>query len=456
MENASQSGLFALVNPFFHRVILDEAHLIKNHDSQTAKACIEIGRRCTKARWCLTGTPIQNSLLDLYALGRFLQLSFCDSIANFKQLLSLHEDCAPNNSPLHVFLAAHMLRRHKHELGICSAIEKTEELLEVGFDSEERRIYTAVLKAAREDILCKTGPEQHARMLKLLNDLRLICDHPLLLIKPDSANKPAKFDNLLCQRKQRRRQNIPVRCARKTKVIWRKTTRKSEGVTNDEWDTYSVEEEFDMDASFADDDECGYTDQYQYPSVGGFDFFPSSKTKMLLHKLQQIQRDHPHDKAIIFSQWTSMLNVIERVLKKHDIRHVRYDGRRTGAQRASILSDFRSDPTISVLLMSLQCGALGLNLTCANHMIFTELWWNPAVESQAIDRVYRLGQAKNVFITKMIIHESVEERVLMLLIKKKKIADSALAGAKISEERDFTRRELADIFEIDPQQLGKM
>eukprot|EP01083_Nonionella_stella_P043427 117144_1 len=125
-----------------------------------------------------------------------------------------------------------------------------------------------------------------------------------------------------------------------------------------------------------------------------------------------------------------MLSILERVLRKYKINYLMYDGSKTRQQRKDIINDFKKDEynDIPVMLMSLKCAALGLNLTVANHVIFCDLWWNPAIESQAIDRVHRIGQEKHVFITRMIIKTSVEERILALQRDKQKIADSILDG----------------------------
>ncbi len=99
--------------------------------------------------------------------------------------------------------------------------------------------------------------------------------------------------------------------------------------------------------------------------------------------------------------------------------------------------------------MSLERAALGLNLTVANHVIFCDLWWNPAIESQAIDRVHRIGQEKHVFITRMIIKDSVEERILTLQRDKQKIADSTLDGANFVKRNGLSVRDLAMLFGSD-------
>merc|ERR1712228_1123424 len=126
-----------------------------------------------------------------------------------------------------------------------------------------------------------------------------------------------------------------------------------------------------------------------------------------------------------------------------------YDGSKTRQQRKDIIAQFKADAdenSIPVILMSLKCAALGLNLTVANHVIFCDLWWNPATESQAVDRVHRIGQTKHVYITRIVIKDSVEERILDLQRKKQNIADSALDGANFAKQNKLSLADLGRLF----------
>jgi len=146
-----------------------------------------------------------------------------------------------------------------------------------------------------------------------------------------------------------------------------------------------------------------------------------------------------------------MLSILERVLRKYNINYLMYDGSKTRQQRKDIIKDFKDDKDkneIPVMLMSLKCAALGLNLTVANHVLFCDLWWNPAVESQAIDRVHRIGQKKHVFVSRMVIAESVEERILDLQRTKQEIADSALDGANFIKQNRLSLQDLGRLFGV--------
>lgn len=101
-------------------------------------------------------------------------------------------------------------------------------------------------------------------------------------------------------------------------------------------------------------------------------------------------------KVIVFSQWTSMLDLVEAALAVEGLPFRRLDGTMTLAARDAQLSDFKQDPAVVVLLLSLRAASLGLNLVVANHVVLLDLWWNPAVEDQAIDRTHRIGQTRDV------------------------------------------------------------
>lgn len=144
------------------------------------------------------------------------------------------------------------------------------------------------------------------------------------------------------------------------------------------------------------------------------DFQPSTKIKALVSQLEEIQVQDPHYKALVFSQFTSMLSLVEPVLAEHGITYLRFDGTMNQAQRASVLDTFTRDRKTHVLLISLKAGGTGLNLTAANHVILLDQWWNEAIENQAIDRVHRLGQTRPVFVTRYVIKNTIEKRVLKI------------------------------------------
>ena len=140
-------------------------------------------------------------------------------------------------------------------------------------------------------------------------------------------------------------------------------------------------------------------------------------------------------KFIIFSEFTSMLDLVSPVLTHHGHRHVRYDGRMNPTERENSLNALKSeDNRVKILLCSLRCGSLGLNLTAASRVVILEPFWNPFVEEQAIDRVHRINQTRDVVVYKLTVGNSVEERILGLQEKKRELARMAIEGGAAGNE----------------------
>ncbi|KAJ1324817.1 transcription termination factor 2 [Microdochium nivale] len=152
----------------------------------------------------------------------------------------------------------------------------------------------------------------------------------------------------------------------------------------------------------------------------------SAKIRQLLTILHKEVREH---KFIVFSQFTSMLDLVEPFFRKDGIKYTRYDGSMRNDAREAALDSLRNDSGCRVLLCSLKCGALGLNLTAASRVVILEPFWNPFVEEQAIDRVHRLTQKVDVVVYKLTVEDTVEERILELQDKKRALADAAIEGA---------------------------
>ncbi len=164
----------------------------------------------------------------------------------------------------------------------------------------------------------------------------------------------------------------------------------------------------------------------------GITMSASVKTALLLSELQQLAGKH---KALVFSQFTSMLDLLEPELQKAGISFYRIDGSVTGAKRQELVNQFQqSGNEVPVLLISLKAGNAGLNLTAADYVFLFDPWWNTAVQQQAIDRTHRIGQTKKVFAYKMICRDSIEERIIQLQNRKQKLSDEL-----IGEENGFVK-----------------
>ena len=146
----------------------------------------------------------------------------------------------------------------------------------------------------------------------------------------------------------------------------------------------------------------------------------SAKLELLISKLHEVI-DSGH-KAIVFSQFTSMLSFVRSQLDKEEISYEYLDG--STRNREERINRFQQDPTISIFLISLKAGGVGLNLTAADYCFILDPWWNPAAESQAIDRIYRMGQSKPVFAYRIISRDTIEDKITDLQSKKRDLADS--------------------------------
>jgi superfamily II DNA or RNA helicase len=167
----------------------------------------------------------------------------------------------------------------------------------------------------------------------------------------------------------------------------------------------------------------------------------SSKVERLVEALEDaVAEGH---KALVFSQWTSLLDRIEPHLGAAGIRFTRLDG--STRDRGAVVGEFQSEAGPPVLLVSLKAGGTGLNLTAADHVFLLDPWWNPAVEEQAADRAHRFGQERPVMVYRMVTKDTVEERILALQESKRRIAEVALGEA--SQAGGITREELLALLE---------
>ncbi|KAL8696301.1 MAG: hypothetical protein Q9201_007730 [Fulgogasparrea decipioides] len=182
---------------------------------------------------------------------------------------------------------------------------------------------------------------------------------------------------------------------------------------------------------------------------------PHTKTKALLAALEQsragsegLPAGQPPIKSVVFSGWTSHLDLIQIALKESRIRYVRLDGKMGRKQRAASLDAFRDDPEVTVILISIGAGGLGLNLTSGSRVYVMEPQFNPAAEAQAVDRVHRLGQTREVIITHFIMEGSFEEKMLALQKKKQNLADLSMNRGKLDKAEAAKQRleELRSLF----------
>ncbi|KAK0769533.1 DNA helicase rad5 [Friedmanniomyces endolithicus] len=170
----------------------------------------------------------------------------------------------------------------------------------------------------------------------------------------------------------------------------------------------------------------------------------STKVSALLTALKKLRKTDPMAKSVVFSQFTSFLDLVGPALAAARIPTLRFDGSMSQRERARVLADFANRTGFTVLLLSLRAGGVGLNLTCAKRVFMLDPWWSFAVEAQAIDRVHRMGQTEEVEVVRFIIEGSIEEKMLKIQERKKFIASSL---GMMSEE-DKKAQRIEDIREL--------
>ncbi|KAF4611576.1 hypothetical protein D9613_003624 [Agrocybe pediades] len=183
------------------------------------------------------------------------------------------------------------------------------------------------------------------------------------------------------------------------------------------------------------------------------DLEPSSKMNALLGYLKEW--DSTGDKVICYSQWTSMLDLIEKLLSRHGIRSLRFDGTMDRAHRDATLAEFKKSGGPRIILISTKCGSVGLNLVAANRIVNMDLSWNYASEAQAYDRCHRIGQEKEVFVKRLVVEDTIEDRMLRLQDVKTGLAEAALGEGSGAKLHKLSVKDIRYLFGMkDPEQEG--
>ncbi len=169
-------------------------------------------------------------------------------------------------------------------------------------------------------------------------------------------------------------------------------------------------------------------------------FEGSSKVNAFLELVQNIVESG--NSVLVFSQFTSFLSIVSRALKEAHLPHLYLDGSISMKQREQLVSDFQKGKS-PIFLISLKAGGVGLNLTAANYVIHLDPWWNPAIEQQATDRAYRIGQTQAVTVYHLISHHTIEEKIIRLHESKRALSDSVLEGAE--QNYKLTSKDMLDM-----------
>lgn len=517
-DRGSHGGLFSVD---FFRVILDEAHTIKNRQAKTSKACYEIK---AKHRWVLTGTPIVNRLEDLFSLVRFLKVEPWSNFSFWKTFITVPFEAKEIIRALNVVqtvLEPLVMRRTKDMKtpdgeALVPLPAREIAIEEIELSKTEREVYDLIFTRAKRTFneaaaagnIMKSYTTIFAQILRL----RQSCCHPVLTRNKDivadeeeAAAAVAASENGLADDVDL--QDLINRFAEDTKqaekdktdkdpistftthalrqiqtdssgecavcfdepmnnpvvtTCWHSTCRKclEDNVSKQSergevprcpicrevinprdvfevirYGNNSSENTPGLEAD--DDDKSETSDMYGSPQPKPprislrriHPYSPSASTSAKIGALIRHLTALPRNtKSVVFSQFTSFLDLIEPQLSRHNISHLRFDGTMSQKIRAQTLRAFNVEGADSprVLLLSLRAGGVGLNLTAASRCYMMDPWWSFAVEAQAIDRVHRMGQTQRVEVVRFVVKESIEGR--MLKVQERKMAVAGTLG----------------------------
>ncbi len=321
----------------FHYSILDESQYIKNPNSKIYDAIMQLN--CNK-KMVLTGTPIENSLSDLWAQMNFVNEGLLGNLTFFKrQYIAPIEksNSEEHENKLQKLIEPFVLRRTKEKVA-KELPPVTEQVMYCDMTPEQKKIYESEKSGIRNELL-KTfeikGIEKSTFLaLQGLTRLRQIANHPIF-VKSDYKGESGKF-------------------------------------------------------------------------------------KMIVDNLESIVNEK--HKVLIFSSFVKDLDLLEMEIKKRKISYSKLTGSTTNRQ--DVVSAFENNENCKVFLISLKAGGVGLNLVSADYVFLLNPWWNPAAESQAINRAHRIGQKQNVFVYRFISTETIEEKIMRLQEHKSKLADT--------------------------------
>lgn len=468
-------GIFSV---HWRRVVLDEGHTIRNPRSKASLAACALR---ADSRWTLTGTPIINTLKDLYSQVRFLGLSGgLEDLAMFNSVLMRP---LTNGEPearllLEALMGTICLRRRKDMEFINLRLPAMESrVLRIKFHPHELEKYNALQYINPSSCYCcfpltksrseakgalmqfKDKQGEYSHLLEVLLRLRQVCDHWTLC--KDRVNKlmgdlekhkvvPLNPENIKALQDMLQIQiESQEMCAICLDNLEQPVITACAHAYCRDCVEQVIERQHKCPLCRADIEDSSTlvspaVDMGESPDTVVADpNNPSSKIEALM-KVLTAQGQAPGTKTVVFSQWTSFLDLVEPHLEQRGIKFVRIDGKMPSVKRDNSINVFSSEPSCTVLLASLSVCSVGLNLVAANQAILADSWWAPAIEDQALDRVYRLGQKRETTMWRLVIEDSIEERVLDIQKRKRELMLAAFRETAKKKAEDRATR-VADL-----------
>ncbi|XP_066124271.1 transcription termination factor 2 isoform X8 [Saccopteryx bilineata] len=438
-EKGSSTPLLRVV---WARIILDEAHSVKNPRVQTSIAVCKLQAR---ARWAVTGTPIQNNLLDMYSLLKFLRCSPFDDFNLWRSQVDNHSK--KGGERLSILTKSLLLRRTKDQLDstgkpLVMLPRRQSQLHHLKLSEDENTVYSVLFATSRSALQSYLKRQESEG-----NQYGRSPDNPFSRVAQEFGSSGPGC-SVAADSQRPSTVHILSQVLRLRQCCCHLSLLKSalDPVELESEDLLlSLEEQFgaltlselhssELSSTVSLNGKCFKVELFD-------DTRESTKISSLLAELEEIRRNSESQKSVIVSQWTSMLKVVAWHLKRHRLTYATIDGSVSPKQRMDLVEAFNSSRGPQVMLISLLAGGIGLNLTGGNHLFLLDMHWNPSLEDQACDRIYRVGQQKDVVIHKFVCEETVEEKILQLQEKKKDLAKQVLS---ISGEL-VTKLTLADL-----------
>lgn len=422
----------------FHYVIFDEAHMLKN----MATARYENLMRVQASRkLLLTGTPLQNNLVELMSLLVFVMPDmFANKKEQLKKMFSMFPKTAEDEerSKYEKDRIAHakrimkpfFLRRLKSEV-LTALPAKCEEVLKVPMSEGQQDIYFKTVaqykKRAKE---LAEGKIRHSNGsgVGMLMNLRKIANHPLLVRHSFDNTQIRVLARLLKKDKSHREAN--------EKFIY---------------EDLSVLSDFDIHKT------CLAYRCIEHYSLGNHQICDSGKFAMMDDLLPNMKEND--DRVLIFSQFTMVLDIMEQYLRIRGHRYLRMDGQTPVQERQTLIDEYNNDPSIFIFILSTRAGGLGINLTAANTVILHDLDFNPYNDKQAEDRCHRVGQTRNVKVIRLLSEETIEEGIYSIAQEKLRLEqDLSAEDDKVDKrkaKKDVSRLlKIALDVEMSDKQIG--
>lgn len=457
------------------RIILDEAHQIKNKNSKQAHAMFNLR---TNRRLCLTGTPLQNNLGELQSLFKFIRVSRYADDREWSSTIqeSIQErDMTSALIDLRAELSKLMLRRTKNVLKSTNTTfklpPKNIHKIRVEFSEFERSIYENV----KEIILSNLNKERAKKDIKNEKNRSREDITSSIQLKTQISEKKSRNVNYLSAL-------VYLLRLRQICCSWRLLfDENTDDLELDGTFSESNEDDSSIDSLIENMDNLSVKaknceicmvrlDLRNVPAgIGQFcsncdkqvripmkeknreSYSLSAKIKQVL----KIVSSEGERKTIIFSQFPSLFPELKKNLETKGFKVLTYDGSMNVQARSLTLNSLKNDPKFNILLCSLKCGSVGLNLTCASRVILLDPWWNPQIQEQAVDRVYRIGQTKPVDIYEFTVKDTVEENILRLQERKRQLANAVTSNSNTNDtnmESKLSKDELLQLLGVDRRQ----